>query len=460
MFSTDPLIIPAASFSLPLRSLILGYRQLSVPKSPDSLAGLSSPGDERIGDEALQARIPKTTKPTLLHATLQLPPPSTLNGLYSRRTSPNTLVTVSLYSNTAAPAFSSSPPPASILTHIAHDSGKWSLEGLASTDSALLGARGLWNFGVDDFYRPRSENKSPSQPEILDEGLSDLPPAQPSATRDPPIPPSLLSAGAEFYYSPLSSVVGLSTGLRFTTLSDTDPSTPPSPPAQRPLSGTSALLSSQASSALSHPSSASFPYTLTLTLTPLTGSLASTYSVLATRNLSFSSRFGFNVYSWESECVLGAEIWQSRRRRWKKSANEEVEGETDNLAWAREKAALWIDEAKHAVRSNMSSSSSSLGGGSHDLHADGGAESEPDDSVIKLRVDDGWNVRALWVGRYKELLVSAGLKLGPSTTAAGAGNRGVEQWQSWAGDGNGGGNGSSSWGRWKGTVGVEVSWSS
>lgn len=81
-----------------------------------------------------------------------------------------------------------------------------------------------------------------------------------------------------------------------------------------------------------------------------------------------------------------------------------------------------------------------------------------DDSVIKFRVDDGWNVRALWVGRYKELLISAGLNLGPT-------GKGLDQYQwqqspSTVGDGNGNNGGTSSWGRWKGTVGLEVSWSS
>jgi distribution and morphology protein 10 len=45
-------------------------------------------------------------------------------------------------------------------------------------------------------------------------------------------------------------------------------------------------------------------------------------------------------------------------------------------------------------------------------HAD---EREASDSVIKLRVDQSWNVRLLWEGRVKELLVSAGVGLGPGS---------------------------------------------
>lgn len=444
LFSTTPLFIPAASSSIPLRSLILGYRQLGIPQLPDDRADPSIALGKQREDGPIQSKSTGNTKPTLLHATLQLPPPSTLNALYSRRTSQSSLVSVSVYSNTATSAFSSSPPPAALLAHVAHDTGKWSLEGLASTDSALLGARGLWNFGFDKLYRSSLENKTRISPESSDEGLSDLPPTQLSTARVPPSPPSLLSAGAEFYYSPLSSVVGLSTGLRFTTLSRDRALSPENRPHRKPLAGTAALLSSQASGALSQTSS--FPYTLTLTLTPLTGSLASTYSVLATQNLSLSSRFGFNVYSWESECVLGAEIWRSRQRR-KQSAGSTEQG--DNLAWARQKAAAWLDEAAQALSGSASSRSLDANRG----NSVQGSDAE-DNSVIKLRVDDNWNIRALWVGRYKELLVSAGVNLG----LTGKGQDQLQLSSTTTSDGNGGG--PPSWGRWKGTVGLEVAWSS
>ena len=36
-------------------------------------------------------------------------------------------------------------------------------------------------------------------------------------------------------------------------------------------------------------------------------------------------------------------------------------------------------------------------------------------SQIKLRIDQSWNVRLLWEGRVKELLVSAGVGLGPGS---------------------------------------------
>src|SRR5699024_4070810 len=75
--------------------------------------------------------------------------------------------------------------------------------------------------------------------------------------------------------------------------------------------------------------------TLTLTLTPLTGSLSTTYSLRASPNLAFSSRFGFNVYSWESEMVAGCELWRQ------KSQSRESQGPAyENLDWARKKMGL------------------------------------------------------------------------------------------------------------------------
>lgn len=43
------------------------------------------------------------------------------------------------------------------------------------------------------------------------------------------------------------------------------------------------------------------------------------------------------------------------------------------------------------------------------------------DSVIKMRVDQSWNLRFLWEGRVKDLLVSAGVALGPSAPTSSSG---------------------------------------
>lgn len=374
LFSTVPFNnLPSRSASIPLRKICPGYRQVQAPAAPiqtwgwDSLLdGVSIPGLKEASrseppnpkdGENIRGNEAKR-KATLLHASLHLPPPSTLYALFLRRISTNMQLSLAVCS-TQGPPQSKSAPQASILTQLSHDTGKYSNEYLFSTDNALFGWRGLWNFGPDPRY-----------------------------TRDVPPPLSLLSAGAEAYYSPISSLIGMSTGLRFTTL-----------PAATEIQQSSSPSNTRT------PIS-TFPYTLTLTLAPIVGSLSTTYSLRASPNLAFSSRFGFNVYSWESEMVAGCELW----RQTKKSSSSS----DDDLEWARRKMRM------HDFGVSLPGSPASplledparpegpVGSSAHN-------EAETSDSVIKLRIDQSWNVRLLWEGRVKELLVSAGVGLGPGS---------------------------------------------
>lgn len=359
LFSTIPLNgTPSNSGLIPLRKLVPGYRQIEAPVTPvrewgwdtilnNRLTSPSGAGGSSNNDVSIIQR-----KATLLHATLHLPPPTTLMALFLRRLSPTTQFTLALCS-TQGPPLIKSAPQAALLAQLSHDTGKYSNEYLFSTDNALFGWRGLWNFGPDP--QP-AKDKDSAQPRL-----------------------SLLSAGAEAYYSPVSSLVGLSTGLKFTTLPAATEVTP--------------------SSTSSHNGPIStFPYTLTLTLTPLTGSLSTTYSLRASPNLAFSSRFGFNVYSWESEMVAGCEFWRKSRRT-------PPPPEDDGLEWARRKMGI----------SSISSSNdnpANTGDGSPP------SSKEEGDSVVKIRVDQSWNVRILWEGRVKALLVTAGVSLGPGSFSA------------------------------------------
>jgi distribution and morphology protein 10 len=412
LYSSVPLgHVPSRTVSIPLRTLVRGYHDVKLPSIQ------SNSYDD-----------PEARKPILLHGTLALPPPSNLTALYARRINSTTLLSLSLNSlSTSTPPTGSGPPPASVLGHIQHDTGRYSIEGLASSDNALLGVRGLWNFGLGPSKQRAGTSAIDNGHEAVEGVAGIASTTEPSSLNERVVAkPSLLSAGAEAYYSPLSSVIGLSTGLRFTTLAPHN-STPTiaSTPSSKPLAGTSAALSS----ALVAPPNvvhSSFPYTLTLTLTPLTGSLASTYSVKPTENLALSSRFGFNVYSWESEYVLGAEIWRRRRKPPKAGTDP------DPLAWARDKAAEWLTDAQRALEREK--------------------VDREEENVIKLRFDDGWNIRALWTGRVKQLLVSAGVTVAPTSSTS------YRYQVSGVGGGTIAGGGMEK--RWKGSVGIEVAYSS
>jgi len=85
----------------------------------------------------------------------------------------------------------------------------------------------------------------------------------------------------------------VSTGIRFTTLPD---ATPPS--AELPSSD-----SPQASLTYQPPT------TVTCLFNPMLGHISTAYTAKISRDLALSTRFDFNVYSFESEWTMGAEYW-------------------------------------------------------------------------------------------------------------------------------------------------------
>ncbi|RAL14560.1 mitochondrial distribution and morphology protein 10 [Aspergillus homomorphus CBS 101889] len=383
LFSTVPLDhTPSRSALIPIRKLSPGYRQVQAPVAPIENFRVDSILDD-LNHAPNHGR--RSQKATLFHATLHLPPPTTLNALFLRRISPTMQLSLAVCS-TRGPPLSKSAPQASLLTQLSHNTGKYSNEYLFSTDNALFGWRGLWNFGPD--------------------------PRNPANTR-PAHPLSLLSAGAEAYYSPVSSLIGMSTGLRFSTLpAATDVPSSTSTSTAPPSSSSS----SSSSNAGNNPIS-TFPYTLTLTLTPLTGSLSTTYSLRASPNLAFSSRFGFNVYSWESEMVAGMELWRKSRRA-SPTPNGALEAD-DGLEWARRKMRGETGPvpplSSFSVKAAADPIPSTKVAG---LATSAVTQAEENESVLKIRVGQSWNVRLLWEGRVKELLVSAGVGLGPSSFAS------------------------------------------
>ena len=163
-----------------------------------------------------------------------------------------------------------------------------------STDSALLGVRGLYNFGPDPSSNLPASGTSPDATiQKANEQAALI-----AAELDPQQRPhGRLSAGGEIYYGMLNKSGGASLGLRFATLN----------------------------------THVGFPYTITATLNPLMGNISTSYSVLASPLLALSARFNFNVYSYDSDVQIGTEIWR------RKAPN--LEKPTD-LNWARTKMGL------------------------------------------------------------------------------------------------------------------------
>ena len=243
--------------------------------------------------------------------------------------SPKTQLKVSCVSDSRLPN------GGTILAHLQHDAAKHNTEYIYSTDSALFGVRGLYNFGPDPTTHPPFEASPDSIISTANEAAA-LAIAQP-----PSQPHGRFSAGGEIYYGLLNKSGGISTGLRFATL----------------------------------PSHTGFPYTMTLTLNPLMGNLSSTYSVLASPLLALSSRFDFNVYSYESDLQVGTELWRRKEKPLK-----------EDLNWARLKMGQKILDK----RSNDLDKGSDMSG------------------CLKACVNQRGSLALLWEGRVKELLYSCG----------------------------------------------------
>ncbi|KAF2156637.1 mitochondrial distribution and morphology protein 10 [Myriangium duriaei CBS 260.36] len=316
LYSSLPLRIPSQSHEIFLRQLVPGYRRLGeLVRSDDSFLWELWHKGKRIDK-----------KDTLLYGRLFLPS-STLQALYLRHISPTRLLRLSCVSDAGLPN------GGSILALLQQDCGKYSTEYLYSTDSALLGFRGLYNFGFD----PRKSIAEPDGDEIASN--SSIYPLLSGSDHHH----GRLSAGGELYFSPLNKSGGVSTAVRFTTL----------------------------------PSHPGFPYTMTLTLNPLMGSISSSYAVQAMSDLALCSRFSFNFYSYESDVQLGMEMW--RRKLF-----------DANTAWARRMLRPeWQSQPSIAAAPHL----------------------DDFDSVLKAKIDQRWKIGLLWEGRINELLVSVGAGL-------------------------------------------------
>ena len=305
-----------------LRLLVPGYRQLQHLTQPEEAAAW----------ETWQQGKGVDRRNALLYGRLHLPQ-STIEALYVRRLCPQSQLMVSCFSDSKLPS------GGTLLAHFQHDTAKHCTEYLYSTDSALIGLKGLYNFGPE-----ASIQGDPTTSVLVSTELASLKGEPLADLQVTSLPHGRFSAGGEIYYGLLNKSGGLSTGLRFATL----------------------------------PSHTGFPYTMTLTLNPLMGNLSSTYSVLATPTFALSSRFDFNVYSYESEIRVGTELWRKRARQ-----------EASNLDWARKKLGKKImpPSPKELERDECLS------------------------GCLRARIDHRGSLALLWEGRMKALLYSCGVNI-------------------------------------------------
>jgi distribution and morphology protein 10 len=131
----------------------------------------------------------------------------------------------------------------------------------------------------------------------------------------------------------LKSLFSVSTGIRFSTQPDASPPSAqipppnpmsPEPPASSPVASSSSSNHHTPHHRL-HPSQP--PTTITALFNPMLGHIQTAYTARVSRDLALSSRFDFNVYSYESEWTMGAEWWLRRSARTHSGDQEDHESE-------------------------------------------------------------------------------------------------------------------------------------
>ncbi|KAI0847858.1 hypothetical protein F5Y00DRAFT_106087 [Daldinia vernicosa] len=274
-----------------------------------------------------------------------------------------------------------------MLGMVQYDKGRYAVEGLASTDGGLLGARALYNFGgdvahLDTQTQPATTNGNGTGNSERERIFGRF------------------SAGAEFYYGTLNKSGGMSVGTRFATL----------------------------------PTHKGTPLTATMTVNPLMGTISWSYAVMAGSYCSLASRMDFNVYSYESDWAVGMELWR-KRAAWsinqeleevptpvnatpERSFQEKLELELDSPPLPLDTAEILpppesVAQLNKKERSFQAKMEWRLD--DPDVDATVPATNENDDDhdeqysgVLKARLDQHLRVGLLWEGRVKSLLFSLG----------------------------------------------------
>ncbi|KAG7865944.1 hypothetical protein KL918_003932 [Ogataea parapolymorpha] len=175
---------------------------------------------------------------------------------------------------------------------------------------------------------------------------------------------SLFSVGCELWCAAQSLAPGMSTGLRYST----------------------------------HLTSSGKPLTMTLVINPLLGSIESTYAIKTSVLSTFVSKYNFNVYSYESDLSLGCHLWRLS------DENKSVTDERFNRLKTEQQQEL-VDNFMHIDPAHMLSETNSTR-----LFI---SQHQTSDFSSSLKCATSLNkqqISLLWEGRFKDWLLSTGVK--------------------------------------------------
>ncbi|KAF9473734.1 mitochondrial distribution and morphology protein 10 [Pholiota conissans] len=351
-----------SSGNVRFKDMIERFKVYDQPRRPET------PEEEWLAGELVRKR------DYLLYGRFFLPT-GRLDALYSTRLTPTIQASISAISD--PPSLRGQKGDMSnVMINLQHDVGKWCSEYTWSAEDEMWGVRVLHNFGkiggagagasdvADDAAARGRGVKRVDEEDGIEGGLK-----------------GRVSVGGEFYFSAKERSAGVSTGIRFTTLPD---ATPPS--FQIPTSSPTSPLSS---SPLSHARGPPFqpPTTITALFNPMLGHISSAYTARVSPDLALSSRFDFNVYSFESEWAMGVEWWLRRPPT--------------------------VVEPSSALPSSSSSSTPSSPPSSSSESAPPSLTTIPSplevNGVVKARASTNNDVSLMWEGRLRNMLVSLGV---------------------------------------------------
>ncbi|PPQ99904.1 hypothetical protein CVT24_009585 [Panaeolus cyanescens] len=345
IFTSCPLDVKSSG-NVRFKDMIERFKVYDQPRRPE-------PKDEEwLAGERVHNR------DYLLYGRFYLPT-GRLDAMYSTRISPTMQALVAAISDPASSVSpemrARRPDPSNIMLNLQHDVGKWCTEYTWSAEDSMWGVRVLHNFGrlgipseaTEEASARRRGIKRVDEEDAIAGGLK-----------------GRISIGAEMYFSAKEKSAGVSTGIRFTTLPDATPPSfqVPDSSSDSPATPTPARIPSQP------------PTTITALFNPMLGHMSSAYTARVSRDLSLSTRFDFNVYSFESEWTMGAEWWL-RKPLVSPNANDS-EDNADAVAISQEPPSLQSSEVR---------------------------------GVVKARASTSNDLALMWEGRLRNMLVSLGI---------------------------------------------------
>lgn len=259
---------------------LLGYKGTKTVPLDEVVAGYKTVLDNQEADDTYLKEIWYRGRridyqSTLLYGRLHMPH-SKLEAIYARRLSPTRQLILTALSS------SELPNQGTIFVQLQQEFERHTNEWIYNTDDALIGYRHMRHLGEDakvKFSRILAEAQLSEKMDPAATLLSELP--FPELPADLPLSTyGRFSAGLEIYYGALHKSGGISFGMKFATL----------------------------------PFYHGSPRTMTLTVNPLVGHLSSTYSMKVQGLTTVCSRLDFNIFSYESDLTLGAELWHYNAR--------------------------------------------------------------------------------------------------------------------------------------------------